>query len=130
MLEALVVTLREGVEAALLVGITITYLRRIGREDLLRTVYWALSAAVLGSIGMAFVLNHTGMAPELFEGSVMLVAAFFVLTMIWFMSKAAKTLKSDIETRLSKQATSGSHGSGSKIGVFLFVFLMVLREGA
>ena len=125
MLQALVVTLREGVEAALIIGITLAYLAKIGRPELKKTVYAALVSAFLGSIAMAVVLSKANVTPELFEGSVMLVAAVFVVTMIWFMSMAAKTLKSDIETRLG-----GFASTGSKIGLFLFVFLLVLREGA
>src|SRR3954469_19450378 len=125
MLEALVITLREGVEAALIIGITLAYLSKVGQEALRKVVFWALGAAIFASIGVAIVLSRTGMAPELFEGSVMLVAAFFVVTMIAFMAKAAKTLKTDIETKVGSFASAGS-----KIGLFIFIFLMILREGA
>lgn len=124
MLQALVVTLREGVEAALIVGIILTYLRKIGREDLHKTVYAALGAALVGSIVTAIALEQTNFNPELFEGMVMLVAALFVVTMIWFMARAAKHLKQDIEAKVQQFTTAGS-----KVGLFLFVFLMVLREG-
>jgi high-affinity iron transporter len=124
MLQALVVTLREGVEAALIVGIVITYLRKIGRADLHKTVYTALGASLVGSIVAALLLAQSNFNPELFEGIVMLVAAFFVVTMVWFMSRAAKTLKRDIESKVQQFSTTGS-----KVGLFLFVFLMVLREG-
>jgi high-affinity iron transporter len=124
MLQALIVTLREGVEAALIIGITLAYLNKIGRSDLRRTVYYALGASLFGSIGAAIALAKTNFNPELFEGVVMLVAAFFVITMIIFMAKAAKTLKKDIESRVDRFSSTGS-----KIGLFLFTFLLVLREG-
>jgi high-affinity iron transporter len=124
MLQALVVTLREGVEAALIVGIVITYLRKIGRADLHKTVYAALGASLVGSILVAIGLSKTNFNPELFEGVVMLVAAFFVVTMIWFMSRAAKSLKKDIESQVERFSSAGS-----KIGLFMFTFLLVLREG-
>ncbi|HWY70514.1 MAG TPA: Fe-S-containing protein [Terriglobales bacterium] len=124
MLQALIVTLREGVEAALIVGITLAYLSKIGRPELRRVVYAALGAAFLCSIGVAIVLSRTQFNQDIFEGWVMLVAAFFVITMIWFMSRAAKRLKGDIEGKV------GGLASGGRIsGLFLFVFLMVLREG-
>jgi high-affinity iron transporter len=124
MLQALIVTLREGVEAALIVGITLAYLSKIGRPELRRVVYAALGAAFLCSIGAAVVLSRTQFNQDIFEGWVMLVAAFFVITMIWFMSRAAKRLKGDIEGKV------GGLASGGRIfGLFLFVFLMVLREG-
>jgi len=50
MLEAFIITLREGVEAALIVGITLVYLAKIGRNDLRKAVYAALGGAFLGSI--------------------------------------------------------------------------------
>ena len=124
MLQALVVTLREGVEAALIVGITLVYLAKIGRPQLRRVVYWALGAALAASMAGAVVLSRTGFNQDVFEGWVMLLAAFFVVTMIWFMARAARTLKGQIETKVGSLA-----GTGSKIGLFLFVFLMVLREG-
>ncbi len=124
MLQALVVTLREGVEAALIVGIVITYLRKIGRPDLHKTVYAALGASLVGSLLAAFALAKTNFNPELFEGIVMLVAAFFVVTMIWFMARAAKSLKKDIESQVERFSSTGS-----KVGLFLFTFLLVLREG-
>lgn len=124
MLQALIVTLREGVEAALIVGITLAYLSKIGRPELRRVVYAALGAAFVCSIGVAIVLSRTQFNQDIFEGWVMLVAAFFVITMIWFMSHAAKRLKGDIEGKVGGLATSGRI-----FGLFLFVFLMVLREG-
>jgi high-affinity iron transporter len=56
MLQAFIITLREGVEAALIVGITLAYLTKIGRPELRKTVYAALGAAFLGSIGVAIVI--------------------------------------------------------------------------
>lgn len=124
MLQALIVTLREGVEAALIVGITLAYLTKIQRSDLRRVVYVALGAAFTCSIGGAIALSRTQFNPDIFEGVVMLVAAFFVITMIWFMGRAARKLKGEIETRVG-----GFASNGSRLGLFLFVFLMVLREG-
>src|SRR5438128_9538444 len=99
MLEALVVTLREGVEAALIVGITLAYLNKTGREHLRSTVYSALVAAFVGSIGVAVALSKTSFNPDLFEGWVMLVASFFVVSMVFFMAKAARSMKGDIEKK-------------------------------
>lgn len=124
MLQALIVTLREGVEAALIVGITLAYLTKIERSDLRRTVYVALATAFTCSIAGAVILSRTQFNQDIFEGVVMLVAAFFVMTMIWFMGRAAKRLKGEIETKVG-----GFAAKGSGLGLFLFVFLMVLREG-
>ncbi len=124
MLQALIVTLREGVEAALIVGITLAYLAKIGRDGLRRSVYAALGAAFLASIGVAVLLSRTGFNQDVFEGWIMLAAAFFVVTMIVFMAKTSKALKGNIESRVGSLATRSS-----RIGLFAFVFVMVLREG-
>jgi high-affinity iron transporter len=125
MLQAFIVTLREGVEAALIVAITLAYLTKIGRPDLRKTVYAALVSAFLGSIGAAVVLSRTRWNEDVFEGWIMLVAAFFVVSMIVFMLSAGRKLKGQIEGKLGSLTERGS-----TLGVFLFVFLMVLREGA
>jgi high-affinity iron transporter len=125
LLQAFIITLREGVEAALIVGITLAYLNKIRRPDLRRAVFAALAAAFLASIACAIVLSRFELNQDIFEGWVMLGAAFFVITMVVFMLKAGKKMKGEIEGKLSSIAGRGSQG-----GVFLFVFLMVLREGA
>ena len=108
MLEALVITLREGVEAALIVGITLVYLNKTGRTDLRKTVYAGLIAAFLASLAGAFGISKTSFNPDLFEGWIMLVAAFFVVTMVWFMSRAAKSMKGDIEKKVGGLAENSS----------------------
>jgi len=124
MLEAFIVTLREGVEAALIVGITLAYLSKIGRTDLRRSVFAALGAAFVGSVGVAILVSRFNLNQDIVEGWVMLVGAFFVITMIIFMMRTGKKMKGEIEGKLSALASTGS-----QIGVFVFVFLMILREG-
>jgi FTR1 family protein len=125
MLQAFIVTLREGVEAALIVGITLAYLAKIGRPELRKTVYAALVAAFFGSIGGAVLLSRTHFNEDIFEGWIMLAAAFFVVTMIIFMMKTGRKLKGQIEGKVGLLA-----GRDAWLGLFIFVFLMVLREGA
>ena len=124
MLQAFIITLREGVEAALIVGITLAYLSKIGRADLRKSVYGAIAAAFAGSIAVAIVISRTKFNQDIFEGWVMLAAAFFVITMIIFMMKTGRKMKGDIEGKLSSLASQSS-----RFGIFLFVFLMILREG-
>ena len=64
MLEALVITLREGVEAALVVGIILAYLHKTGRAGLNRMVYWGLGASILASVVFAVVLQALNIDPE------------------------------------------------------------------
>src|SRR5579864_3407324 len=125
MLQAFIITLREGVEAALIVGITLAYLAKIGRQELRKTVYAALIAAFLGSIGVAIVISRTHLNEDVFEGWVMLVAAFFVITMVIFMMKTGRKMKGEIEGKVGLLA-----GNDAWFGLFAFIFLMVLREGA
>jgi high-affinity iron transporter len=125
MLQAFIITLREGVEAALIVGITLAYLTKIGRGELRKTVYAALGAAFLGSIAVAVVISRTHLNEDIFEGWIMLVAAFFVITMVIFMMKTGRKLKGQIEGKVGLLA-----GNDAWFGLFIFIFLMVLREGA
>ena len=124
MLQSFIVTLREGVEAALIVGITLAYLAKIGRPELKKTVYAALVSAFLCSLGVAVWLTRAQWNQDIFEGWIMLVAAFFVVTMIVFMMKTGRKLKGEIEGKISFLA-----GRNAWFGLFVFVFLMVLREG-
>lgn len=124
MLQTMIVTLREGVEAALIVGITVAYLDRIGQSALRRVVWAAVIAAVLGSIATAVAVDRFSLNADIVEGWVMLVAAVFVVSMIIFMAKTGGRMKSDIENRLGSLATKGSSA-----GLFAFIFLMVMREG-
>jgi len=124
MLQAFIITLREGVEASLIVGIIFAYLSKIGRNELKRTVFWALGAALAASVAVAVVIAHLNFNPDIFEGWVMLAAAAFVISMIWFMHKTARSMKGQIEGKVASLI-----GNTSKTGLFFFVFLLVLREG-
>lgn len=126
MLQAFIITLREGVEAALIVGIVFAYLSKIGRNELKKTVFWALGAAVAASVAGAIIMARANFNTDIFEGWVMLAAAVFVVSMIWFMHHAARTMKGDIEAKVAKFTGENV----SQVGLFFFVFLLVLREGA
>ncbi|MBA3914680.1 MAG: DUF2318 domain-containing protein, partial [Acidobacteriales bacterium] len=123
-LQAFIITLREGVEAALIIGITLAYLAKINRPDLRKAVFAGLGAAFAGSIGAAVLISRTKWNEDIFEGWVMLAAAFFVITMIVFMMRTGRKLKGEIEGKVSAMAEKSSW-----IGLFAFVFLMVFREG-
>jgi FTR1 family protein len=122
MLQAFIITLREGVEAALIVGIIFAYLDKIDRRELKKTAVVALLSAVAASVAVAIVISRTQFNQDIFEGWVMLVAAAFVVGMIWFMHKTARSMKGEIESKVAKLTSN-------RFGLFMFVFLMVLREG-
>ena len=125
MFQSLVIALREGVEAALVIAIAIAYLRKIGRSDLLASVYKAFAAAVFASFLVAAVLSRLDIPSEHYEGPMLLISAAFVLTLVLWMNRHARGLKGEIETRLQQGAGTGA----SRWGIFLFVFLMIFREG-
>ena len=107
MLQAFIVTLREGVEAALIIGITLAYLAKIGRSDLRRSVYAGMAAAFVGSIATAILVSRLSLNQDIVEGWVMLAAAFFVVTMIIFMMRTGKKMKGEIEGKLQSLTSGG-----------------------
>jgi high-affinity iron transporter len=127
-LSAFLIALREGVEASLVVGIVLVYLARTGRTYLSRYVWGGVAAAIALSLAVAIALDRFSISEDGFEGLMYLVAAFFVVTMIWWMNNVAKHLKKEIEQKVERYAERG--GSAAGWGIGLFVFLMVLREGA
>jgi high-affinity iron transporter len=124
MLQTLIITLREGVEAALVVAITIAYLRKIGRQDLLSTVYRSFGSAVIASFAFALLLAKLGLGEDAYEGWTLVVSAVFVFGMVLWMNRHARGMKGGIETELQQRSTHQG-----RWGIFLFVFLMVFREG-
>jgi len=126
MLQALIITLREGVEAALLIGIAVAYLRKINHGEIVRWVYVALGTAVAASLALGYGFAKLNWNQERFEGWIMLAAAAMVASLVYVMWRAGKILKAQVERGLAKAFTS----SASVPALFLFVFLLVLREGA
>src|SRR5215831_17386369 len=127
MFGSLVVTLREGVEAALIVAIVLSYLKKVGRADLARSVYAGLAAAVAASVVGAVLFRRFEIDEDRFEGWLMLAGAIFVVTMVVWMWRTARHLKGRIESRMDALASGSS--SGFSFGLFAFVFLMIGREG-
>ncbi len=126
MLQALIVTLREGVEAALVIGIAVAYLHKAGRSEMLRWVYLALGAAVAASLALGYAFARLEWNQDRFEGWVMLVAGALVGTLVVAMWRAGRRMKAQIEQGLARAFASPAAAPA----LFLFVFLMVLREGA
>ena len=128
MLSAFLIALREGVEAALVVGIILVYLARTGRSQLARYVWGGVAAAVALSLAVAIALERFNISEDGFEGLLLLVAALFVVSMVVWMNRIARHLKKEIEDKIESYAARVGTAAGWGIG--LFVFLMVLREGA
>jgi high-affinity iron transporter len=128
MLPALLLALREGVEAALVVGIVLVYLNRTGRRALAPYAWMGVGAAVACSFVAAVLLQRWQVNEDGFEGLMMIVAAVLVVTMIIWMNRIARSLKKEIEQRVEGYAQRTTRAAG--IGIAIFVFTMVLREGA
>lgn len=126
MLQAFVITLREGLEAFLIIAISLAYLRKTGRRALIPAVHWGIGASILLSIAAGVLLARAA-NQALWEGVLALVAAVLVASLTVHMWRAGKRLKQDIEGRL--EASSARTGMAAFLGVFGFTLLMITREG-
>jgi high-affinity iron transporter len=126
MLPAFVITLREGLEAFLIVAISLAYLRKSGRAELVPAVRWGIALSILISIGGAFLFqratNHA-----LWEGILCIAAAISVASLTVQMWRTARRIKRDIEGHLHDSTMK--NGTAAFVGVFLFTLLMITREG-
>lgn len=129
MIASFVIALREGIEAALIVGIILGYLKKVGAKALTKPVYHGVGLGVLASIGVAglFLLlrvEFEGRFEQLFEGTTMLVAAVILTTMIIWMRNNSKAysdnMREKVETALTKKQ---SYGLAS------LAFVSIWREG-
>ena len=103
MLPTLLVTLREGIEAFLIVAITLAYLRKSGRAALAPAVYWGTGTALVLSVVAGYWFGEAENKP-LWEGILAAAAAVMVMSMVVYMLKAAKHLRSDIAAREGSEA--------------------------
>src|SRR6187200_2664253 len=99
MLQAFVITLREGLEAFLIIGISLAYLRKSGRSELIPAVHWGIGLSVLLSVFAAYLFQMAS-NQALWEGVLALAAAISVATLTVHMWRTARKLKSEIEGQL------------------------------
>lgn len=129
MLPSYLLTLREGLEAALIIGIVLGALRKMKKESLAPSVWMGALSAIGLSIISGIALTSFGMSlesavEEAFEGITMLLAAAILTWMIFWMQRQSRTLKGEIESDVQKVAS----GTGKR-ALFLLAFFAVLREG-
>jgi FTR1 family protein len=138
MLESLIITLREGIEAALIVGIVMAYLQKISRSDLGKYVVAGVGVAVVVSALLAALFQRVHINQEAYEGAVMLIAAIFVGSFLIWMHHHAHHLKRGIQTKVDALLAKKSNRVAplsflNKFkeggGLFAFAAIMVLREG-
>ena len=125
MAQSFIIALREGVEAALVIAVALSYLDKIERRDLHRVVYRALAAALVASLAGAVAVQRLRWSQEAFEGWTLLASSALVFSLVVWMMRHARSLKAVMERRLGEI----SAGPAAVAGIFLFVFLMVFREG-
>jgi len=129
MLSSLLITLREGLEAALIVGITLAYLARTNNRQGFKPVWLGTGLAVLVSLIAGIVIYFSageleGRAEAIFEGIAMLVAAGVLTWMILWMRKQAINIKGHLEAQIKSALQSGSD-----LGLITLAFVAVVREG-
>ena len=126
MLQAFVITLREGLEAFLIVAISLAYLRKSGRAELVPAVRWGIALSILISIAGAFLFQRAA-NHALWEGVLCIAAAISVASLTVHMWRTARRIKRDIEGHL--HTSTMKTGTAAFVGVFLFTLLMITREG-
>jgi high-affinity iron transporter len=128
MLASFLLSLREGIEAALIIGILLGALRQTHREKFTPTVWYGAVSAGIVSLLAAILLTFLGLEMKdpgeaIFEGFTMLIAAGLLTWMIFWMSRTARTLKSNMEANVQRASEVGTRA------LFLVAFIAVLREG-
>jgi FTR1 family protein len=123
MFESLVITLREGVEASLVLAIAAGLLQRQGQGARVPALLAGAAVAIAVSVVLSVLATRILWNEELVEGVAMLVAAVFVISLTWWMWRAAPRMKEEISTGLARGLGGGA------FGVALFGFVMVVREG-
>ncbi len=96
MLQTFVITLREGVEASLVIAIAVAYLSKTGRTDLLPTVYRALVTAVIACLLGAWAFSRIHYNEDAYEGWTLLLSAVFVFSMVVWMNRHGRHMKTEI----------------------------------
>jgi high-affinity iron transporter len=129
MLPSYLLSLREGLEAALVIGIVLGALRKIRRMDLAPALWIGTGTAIAASTLVAVLLTSLGLELEdpgeaIFEAATMLIAAGILTWMIFWMSRQSRTLKSEIEEGVNRAASTTGRSA-----LFWLAFISVVREG-
>jgi len=134
-MTALVISLREGLEAALIVGILLGALKQLSRPELGRYIWTGVISAVVVSVIAAAGLVAAGIelegtAEQVFEGVTLITAAVFLTGMIFWMKRQGKGFRTALEANVrgAAQQTSSANAS-SGWALFAVAFFAVVREG-
>ena len=120
------ITFREGLEAFLIVAITLAFLTKTGREDLKKPVYAGIIVALIISATTGWHIAGLADTPFM-EGILALIAGALVASLTYYMMTTAHKIKDHIGAVVTKHAAKA--GKGAIIGIFLFTVVMIAREG-
>lgn len=128
MLSTFIIALREGLEAALIVGILVAYVVRTDRRFLLKPLWTGVTAALVLSLGLGAILSFTSAelsdrGEELFAGVTSFAAVGLVTWMVFWMKRTARTLRNELHGKVDQALTGGP------ISLALVAFFAVAREG-
>jgi high-affinity iron transporter len=129
MVAGYVLALREGLEAALIVGVVLSSLRKMRREDLSTVVWLGVGAAIALSLAAGLALASLGAGLEgrsekIFEATTLILAAGVLTWMIFWMRKQGSKTQVDLRQDVARVASAGQ-----RWGLFAVAFFAVLREG-
>lgn len=129
MLASFLITFREALEAALIIGIIAAYVAKIGRKDLNRYINIGIIGALAASLAVAMVFKTvygelSGTAEQLFEGAAALTAAIVLTYMIFWMANNSKQIKGEMQEKIDI-----SISKGQMLGIAALSFIAVFREG-
>ncbi|NCX38696.1 MAG: iron transporter [Actinobacteria bacterium] len=128
MLSTFIIALREGLEAALIIGILVAYILKTERRHLLAPLWSGVAAAIVGSIGLGLILSKTSeelteRAEKLFVGTTSFLAVALVTWMVFWMKRTARTLRSDLHGKVDSALRTGP------LALAGAAFFAVIREG-
>ena len=127
MLETLLITFREGLEAFLIVAITLAYLTKTNRTDLKKPVYYGIIVALIISATTGWHIAEMADTP-LMEGALSIVAGVLVASLTFVMMRSAKMIKKTITDKIDAHAAK-ENSMAAMTGIFIFTVLMIAREG-
>ncbi|MBL7055978.1 FTR1 family protein [Candidatus Woesearchaeota archaeon] len=132
-MSSFIITSRETLEAALVVGVVMAYLSKTQNNQYKKTVYYGIGFGIILSLLSAFLFTifaggFSGTSEKIFEGSIMLVAAILLTTMILWMMKQQNVAK-NIENKVSAHITSSGFNTVYSYGLFALITVAILREG-
>ena len=128
MLSTFIIALREGLEAALIVGILVAYVVRTDRRHLLKPLWTGVGVAIAASLALGAILSFTSAeltdrGEELFAGTTSFIAVGLVTWMVFWMKRTARSLRNELHGKVDNALTGGP------LSLALVAFFAVAREG-